>query len=65
MGFHTYTTMRDWTRRADPEDRLAQDIDQFYRRTLKDAVGMAVAKVRRPDEPMTTTWWIDDEPNSK
>ena len=32
MDFHTYITMRDWTRRADPEDRLAQDIDQFYKR---------------------------------
>jgi hypothetical protein len=40
MDFHSYTTMRDWTRRVDPDDRPAQDIDQFYRRTLKDAVGM-------------------------
>jgi hypothetical protein len=30
MDFHTYTTMRDWTRRADPEDRNAQNMDQFY-----------------------------------
>ena len=34
MDFHTYTTMRDWTRRADPDDRPAQDIDQFYRRAI-------------------------------
>jgi hypothetical protein len=40
MDFHTYTTMRDWTRRVDPEDRPAQNVDQFYQRTLKDAVGM-------------------------
>jgi len=44
MDFHTYTTMRDWTRRADPDDRPAQDIDQFYKRTLKDAVGMGSAQ---------------------
>ncbi len=40
MDFHTYITMRDWTRRADPEDRLAQDIDQFYKRTQADSVKM-------------------------
>ena len=40
MDFHTYITMRDWTRRADPEDRLAQDIDQFYKRAQADAVKM-------------------------
>ena len=40
MDFHTYTTMRDWTRRADPEDRPAQDIDQFYRRAIADAQKM-------------------------
>ena len=37
MDFHTYTTMRDWTRRVDPEDRPAQDIDQFYKRAIADA----------------------------
>ncbi len=41
MNFHTYTTMRDWTRRADPDDRPAQDIDQFYRRAILDAQKMA------------------------
>jgi hypothetical protein len=40
MDFHTYTTMRDWTRRVDPEDRPAQDIDQFYRRAILDAQKM-------------------------
>ncbi len=40
MDFHTYITMRDWTRRADPEDRPAQDIDQFYKRTQANAVKM-------------------------
>jgi hypothetical protein len=40
MDFHTYTTMRDWTRRADPEDRPAQDIDQFYKRAMADAQKM-------------------------
>jgi hypothetical protein len=44
MDFHSYTTMRDWTRRVDPDDRPAQDIDQFYRRTLKDAVDMGSAQ---------------------
>jgi hypothetical protein len=44
MDFHTYTTMRDWTRRADPEDRPAQDIDQFYGRAQADAVGMGSAQ---------------------
>jgi hypothetical protein len=37
MDFHTYITMRDWTRRADPEDRPTQDIDQFYKRAQADA----------------------------
>ena len=41
MDFHTYTTMRDWTRRADPDDRPAQDIDQFYRRAQADALPRA------------------------
>ena len=40
MDFHTYTTMRDWTRRADPDDRPAQDIDQFYKRAIADAQKM-------------------------
>ena len=40
MDFHTYTTMRDWTRRVDPDDRPAQDIDQFYRRATADAQKM-------------------------
>ncbi len=31
MDLFSYTTMRDWNRRVDPDDRLAQDIDQFYR----------------------------------
>ena len=37
MDFHTYTTMRDWNRRVDPEDRPAQDIEQFYKRTIIEA----------------------------
>ena len=40
MDFHTYITMRDWTRRASPEDRFANDIDQFYKRALAEAVGV-------------------------
>src|SRR5208282_3651744 len=40
MDFHSYTTMRDWTRRADPDDRPAQDIDQFYKRAIADALRM-------------------------
>src|SRR5271157_5812101 len=40
MDFHSYITMRDWTRRASPEDRFANDIDQFYKRTLAEAVGV-------------------------
>jgi hypothetical protein len=40
LDFHTYTTMRDWTRRSSPEDRLAQDIDQFYRHTIAEAQRM-------------------------
>ena len=37
MDFHTYITMRDWTRRVDPDDRPAHDIDLFYRRAIADA----------------------------
>jgi hypothetical protein len=44
MDFHNYTTMRDWTRRASPEDRFANDIDQFYKQTLTDSVGMGSAQ---------------------
>ena len=44
MDFHTYTTMRDWTRRADPDDCPAQDIDQFYRRAQAEAVRMGLAQ---------------------
>ncbi len=40
MDFHTYTTMRDWTRRVDPEDRPAQDIDLFHKRAILDAQKM-------------------------
>ncbi len=40
MDFHSYTTMRDWTRRIDPDDRPAQDIDQFYKRAIADAQKM-------------------------
>ena len=34
-NFHSYTMMRDWTRRAMPGDRRAHDIDEFYKRTLR------------------------------
>ena len=38
MDFHTYTTIRDWTRRAMPGERFAGDIDQFYQKAVSDAV---------------------------
>ena len=38
MDFHTYTTMRDWTRRSMPEDRFADPADQFYKVAMRDAV---------------------------
>ena len=44
MDFHTYTTMRDWTRRSSPEDRLAQDIERFYKKVMADAVKMNSAQ---------------------
>ena len=44
MDFHTYITMRDWTRRASPEDRFAQDIGQFYKRAMDDAVKVRSAQ---------------------
>jgi hypothetical protein len=34
MDFHSYTTMRDRTRRVDPEDRPAPFIDQFFKRAI-------------------------------
>ena len=40
MDFHTYTTMRDWVRRAEPEDRFANDLDGFYREVFADAARM-------------------------
>ena len=44
MDFHSYTTMRDWNRRVDPDDRLAQDIDLYYRRTQAEAAKMGSAQ---------------------
>ena len=38
MDFHHYITMRDWTRRAMPGDRLGNDIDYFYKQAMADAV---------------------------
>jgi hypothetical protein len=38
MDFHNYTTMRDWTRRASPEDRFADNLDHFYKMAMADAV---------------------------
>lgn len=40
MLFHSYTSMRDWAKKNDPNDRLAQDVDQFYRRAIFDAQRM-------------------------
>ena len=40
MDFHSCTTMRDWTRRTDPDDRPAQDIELFYKRAILDAQKM-------------------------
>jgi len=40
MDFHTYSRMRDWNRRIEPEDRPAQAIDQFYNRAIADAQRM-------------------------
>ena len=38
MDFHTYTTMRDWTRRSSPGDRFADNLDHFYKTAMADAV---------------------------
>jgi len=37
VDFFSYTTMRDWARRAMPEDRFANDPDGFYGRVFTDA----------------------------
>src|SRR5271157_939721 len=37
MDFFSYTTMRDWARRAMPEDRFTNDPDGFYSRVFADA----------------------------
>jgi hypothetical protein len=44
LDFHTYTTMRNRTRRVDPDDRPAQDIDLFYGRVMNDAVSLRSAQ---------------------
>ena len=44
MDFHSYLTMRDWTRRIDPGDRPAQDIETFYKRSILDAQKMGSAQ---------------------
>lgn len=38
MDFHDYTTMRDWTGWAMPEERFADDTDHFYGQAMGDAV---------------------------
>jgi len=38
MDFHHYITMRDWTRRAMPGDRIGNDIEYFYKQAMADAV---------------------------
>ena len=49
MDFHTYTTMRDWNRRMDPDDRPAQDIDLFYRRAIARRPENGFRPILRPD----------------
>ena len=44
MDFLTYTTMRDWTRRASPEDRLAHDIGPFYKQALAEYIVLELVK---------------------
>jgi hypothetical protein len=44
MDFHTYTTMRDSSRRFSLEDRLAQDVDKFYRQAMADGIRMRSAQ---------------------
>ena len=44
MDFHTYTTMRNRTRRASPEDRFANGLDQFFGRVMNDAVSLRSAQ---------------------
>jgi len=44
MDFHTYTTMRNRTRRASPDDRFANDLDLFYGRVMNDAVRVRSAQ---------------------
>ncbi len=44
MDFHSYTTIRDWTRRSMPEDRFANDIDQFYKKAMADALRVRSAQ---------------------
>jgi hypothetical protein len=43
MDFHIYTTMRDWNRRVDPDDRFANGLDQFFGRVMNDAVSLRSA----------------------
>ena len=37
MDFHTYTTLRDWAKRATPQDRSSNDADAFYHSVFADA----------------------------
>ena len=38
MDFHTYVTVRDWNRRVRETDLPCDDLEQFYRQTLLEAV---------------------------
>jgi len=44
MDFHTYTKMRDWNRRAMPEEGFVRDIDRFYGKVMDDAVRVRSAQ---------------------
>ena len=44
MDFHSYTTMRDWNRRVDPDNRFANGLDLFYGRVMNDAVSLRSAQ---------------------
>ena len=44
MDFFSYTTLRDWNRRVDSDDRQAQNIDLYYRRTQAEAKKMGSAQ---------------------
>jgi hypothetical protein len=51
--------MRDWTRRASPEDRFANDIDHFYKKAMTEPSTMPAATGNMLTRPIGGVRWVE------